>query len=148
MNEMKKTGISLGILALALSAGFKANAQTGKTQADLPAAAQTFINTNFAGQTISYLSVDKDRKSTEYDVRLSGGTSFEFDDNGNWEEIDGNKTALPASVLPNGIADYINKSYAGQNVVKIEKEKKKYEVELGDGTELEFDLNGKFLKVD
>ena len=29
-----------------------------------------------------------------------------------------------------------------------EKEKKKYEVELGDGTELEFDLNGKFLKVD
>lgn len=148
MNEMKKTGIRLGILALALTAGFEVNAQTGKTQADLPAAAQTFITNNFAGQTISSLNVDKDRKSTEYDVRLSGGTSFEFDDNGNWEEIDGNKTALPASVLPNGIADYINKSYAGQNVVKIEKEKKKYEVELGDGTELEFDLNGKFLKVD
>lgn len=148
MKKMKKTGIGLGILALALSAGFEANAQTSKNQTDLPAAAQTFITNNFAGQTISSLNVDKDRKSTEYDVRLSGGASFEFDENGNWEEIDGNKTALPVSVLPQGIADYINKSYAGQNVVKIEKEKKKYEVELGDGTELEFDLNGKFLKVD
>lgn len=145
---MKKTAISLGIIALALSSGFEANAQTAKAQAELPATAQTFINSNFSGQTISSLNVDKDRRSTEYDVRLSGGTSFEFDENGNWEEIDGNRTALPVSVLPKGIADYITKSYAGQNVVKIEKERKKYEVELGDGTELEFDLNGKFLKVD
>jgi hypothetical protein len=145
---MKTTKIGTALLIFALAFGFEANAQTAKNQTELPATAQTFITNNFAGQTISSLNVDKDRKSTEYDVRLSGGTSFEFDDSGNWEEIDGNKTALPTSVLPKGVADHINKSYAGQNVVKIEKNKKKYEVELGDGTELEFDLNGKFLKVD
>lgn len=145
---MNTNRISIAALFLAAFLGFEGNAQTNKAQAELPAAAQNFINSNFAGQTITSLNVDKDRKSTEYDVRLSGGTSFEFDENGNWEEIDGNKTALPTSVLPKGIADYISKNYAGQNVVKIEKEKKKYEVELGDGTELEFDLNGKFLKVD
>jgi len=148
MKRMMKTGISLGILAFALSTGLTANAQTAKKQVELPAIAQTFITNNFKGQSIQTLSMDKDMRSTEYDVILTNGISFEFDESGNWEEIDGNKTALPTSVLPGNIADYVAKNYVGKNVLKIEKNKRKYEVELSDGTELEFDTSGKFMKID
>lgn len=149
MKTMKKNGIAAGVIALALSAGFIANAQTpGNTKAELPAAAQTFIKDNFAGQTIKTITTDKDLTGTEYDVLLSGGTTLEFDGNGNWEEIDGNKIALPTSVLPKTIADYTTQNYAGKAIVQIEKDKKGYDVELADGTDLNFDANGKFLRID
>jgi hypothetical protein len=148
MEKLKKTGFSVAIIALALSAGFEANAQKATGQSQLPATAQTFITDNFAGQTIKSFTVDKDLRTTEYDVVISNGATFEFDKDGNWEEIDGNTSTIPASVLPKAIADYINQNHSGMSIVEVEKDKKKYEVEFSDGTDLEFDLNGKLMKID
>lgn len=136
-------------LALSLLTGFTANAQKKNiTLKEFPAPAQTFITKNFPKQTASYAIQDKGMISTDYEVMLSNGVEIEFDGKGNWEEIDGNKTALPNSVLPKAIADYAAKNYAGQGVEKIEKESWGYKVEFLNDLELKFDSNGKFLRID
>ena len=150
MKTVSKLVIVAGVIAIALS-GLVVNAQTsnGKVNpSDLPATAQAFIKEHFSSQTISNVKADKDLTGTEYDVVLSGGTTLEFDGNGNWEEIDGNKTALPATVVPRAIAEYTSQHYAGKAVVQIDKDKNGFDVELADNTELEFDANGKFIRID
>jgi hypothetical protein len=143
-----KTVIKL-VLALALLSGFTANAQKKNiTIKELPANAQTFLSKNFPKQTATYAIEDKGMISTDYEIMLSNGVEIEFDSKGNWEDIDGNKTALPESILPKAIADYVNKNYKGQGVEKIEKEGWGYKVEFLNDLELKFDNNGKFLRID
>ncbi|MHA3786715.1 PepSY-like domain-containing protein [Flavobacterium hauense] len=137
------------ILTLALFSGFTANAQKRNiTIKELPAAAQTFLSQNFPKQTAAYAVEDKGMISTDYEIMLSNGVEIEFDGKGNWEEIDGNKNALPHSVLPKAIADYADRNYKGQGIEKIEKEKWGYKVEFLNDVELRFDSNGKFLRID
>ena len=125
------------------------NAQKRKiTVKELPVAAQTFITANFPNQATSYIIEDKDITETEYEVRFTGGAEVEFDGKGNWKEVDANKSGMPASVLPKAIADYIGQNYKGQQVEKIEKKNGGYKVEFVNDVELEFDTNGKFLRID
>ncbi len=136
-------------LALLFLTGFTTNAQEKKiTLQELPATAQAFISKNFPNQAASYVIEDKGMISTDYDVMLTGGTEIEFDGKGNWKEIDGNKSAIPNTVLPVGIASYIDANYKGQGVEKIDREYNGYNVELLNNMELEFDSNGKFLRID
>lgn len=114
----------------------------------LPAAAQAFIKNNFKGATIASAQVDKEMFDTDYKVYLNNAVEIEFDDKGQWEEIDGHHTALPASVLPAAINNYINTTYKGQHATKIDKKRWGYEVELTNGLELDFDASGKFLRID
>ena len=136
------------VLAFIALAGFTANAQkVNITLKELPTAAQSFISTNFPNQASSYIIKDKGMLVIEYKVILTGGVEIEFDADGNWEEIESN-TPLPATVLPETIAGYINSNYKSQDVIKLEKKRTGYEVELANGTELEFDTKGKFLRID
>lgn len=139
----------LPVLAIALLTTFTASAQKRNiTLKELPATAQTFIKTHFPNQATSYIIEDKGMLKTEYKVMLTEGTEIEFDGKGNWEEIDGNKNAIPNSVLTKTIASYIAANYKGQGVEKFEKERWGYKVELLNGLDLEFDNNGKFLRID
>ena len=149
MKTVSKLIIAAGVVAIALS-GLMVKAQTTNTakNSELPAAAQAFIKEHFSGQTVTTIKAEKDLTGTEYDVVLSGGVKIEFDGKGNWEEIDANTTALPATVVPAVIADYVAKNYAGKAIVQIDKDRKGFDVELADDTELEFDTNGKFIRVD
>lgn len=135
-------------MAFIVVAGCASNAQKIKvTLKELPTAAQAFLSSNFPNQAISYAVKDIDFGETEFKVLLSGGTEIEFDSNGNWQEIDGNKNALPPTVLPKSIAEYATQNYSGNAVIQIEKDTKGYEVELANGYELDFDNNGKFLRL-
>lgn len=150
MKTVSKIVIIAGVVAIALS-GLIVNAQNASSKnasVELPAAAQAFIKEHFSGQTIANVKADKELMETEYDIVLSAGTELEFDAKGEWKDIDGNNTAIPATVVPKAIADYVAKNYAGQQVVQIEKERSGFDIELSNGTELDFDSNGKFLRVD
>lgn len=143
-----KTVLKLAF-ALLLATGLTANAQEKRiTLKELPANAQTYITKHFPNQAPSYIIEDKGMLSTDYEVMLTGGTKIEFDGSGNWEEVDGNKTAIPNSVIPKNIATYLTANYKGQAIEKIEREKYKYKVELLNGLDLEFDADGKFLRID
>lgn len=54
------------------------------------------------------------------------------------------------SALPKAAKSFIEKHFKGQNVAKCEQyfAKHKYEVELTDGTDIEFDNNGKVVEID
>jgi hypothetical protein len=137
------------ILATASLFCFACNAQKRNiTIAELPATAQTFIKANFPNQATSYIIEDKDITETEYKVRFTGGTEVEFDGKGNWEELDANRGTLPNSVLPKAIGAYVAQNYKGLSVEKLDRERYGYKLEFTNDLELEFDANGKFLRID
>lgn len=150
MQIKKKSGLFTAILAVALSLNLSANAQDKVVPASqLPAQAHAFIKQHFKGQTIDVVRKDKGLISTDYDVRLSNGIEVEFDDKGNWEEVDGNHIAVPATIIPKTIATYVAANYKGQAIVKIDKKRSgDYKIELANDIELVFDKTGKFLRID
>ncbi|GEM64471.1 hypothetical protein SF1_24530 [Sphingobacterium faecium NBRC 15299] len=115
----------------------------------LPANAQTFIKNNFAiNQISSTIEEQENLFSKEYKVILNNGTEIEFDKSGNWEEVDGQKTAIPLKIVPRNIQNYVAKSFPNTQIVKIKKSLRKYEVEISNGLELEFNKKGQFTKID
>ena len=113
----------------------------------LPEAAKTFIQKTFPGQTISYAMIDNDGKK-KYEVRLSDGTEVEFDKNGTWDKVDCNYTAVPADLVPENIANNVKSSFPDAVIVKIDKERYGYEVELSNDLDLKFNKSGQMLRVD
>jgi hypothetical protein len=144
-----KLNIAKALLVFSLFFGFSANAQkTNVKLSQLPATAQNFIRSNFAGQVIEHAIEDKEILGTDYEVRFANGTEIDFDKNGNWEEIDGHNVAVPASAIPTSITTYINKHYKGHHVTQIDKNSSNYAVEINNGLELVFDAKGNFTRID
>lgn len=119
---------------------------------NLPSTAQNFIQENFSEVSIaevkenSYWQIWEDEK---YEVKLSNGIELDFDENGNIIEIESdNDVAIPLTALPSKIAQYLQGDYPEAQVTGWEKGSKKQEVELIDGTDLEFDAEGNFRKID
>lgn len=116
---------------------------------DLPAAAQTMLSKYFGGEKVNHIKIDKPTfGSTEYDVVLNDGTEVEFDSKGNWKEIDCGMKAVPDALVLKPIREYVKSTFKGQKIVNIEKKSNKYDIELQDGTDLEFDRSGRFLRID
>ncbi len=137
------------VLAFIILAGFASNAQgTSITIKDLPAKAQNFIALHFPNLPLTYAGKDMEPGDMEYEVVLKGGIKIEFDSEGDWEEIKGNGTHLKSSLLPVSVATYLENNYKSQGILKAEKNRNGYEVELANGFELEFDSSGKFLRID
>ncbi|MEJ5145123.1 PepSY-like domain-containing protein [Sphingobacterium sp. MYb388] len=115
----------------------------------LPANAQTFIKNNFASNQITSTIEEKENLlSKEYQVILNNGTKIEFDKSGNWEEVDGHNNAIPLKFVPKSIQNYVTKSFPNTHIVKIKKSSRKFEVEISNGLELEFNKKGQFTKID
>lgn len=118
------------------------------TKAELPKKASTFIETYFKGKEISLVEKDTELLSTSYKVRFVDNIEIEFDKSGEWDEVDGNKSALPTGFILKPIVTYVNNNYKDTSIVKIEKESRKYEVKLSNGLELEFSKAGEFKRID
>lgn len=113
----------------------------------LPAAAQTFIKANFSSDKVSHAFIDEGF-STEYEVYFENGNQIEFDKNGQWKEVKCIIGKVPAKIIPASISKYISQYFNGTDIIKIKKDRRGYEVELRNEIELEFDLNGNFVKMD
>lgn len=90
-----------------------------------------------------------------YTVDFKDGSSIELDkegtvkakgrDSNGDDDVDGihiNPNSLPQTIL-----DYISTNYNGQSIVEAELYPNGYEVELQNGTKIEFDLNGNFVEI-
>ena len=143
---MKKVMVT-GIFILC-SFGIFAQAQTNK----LPKAAQDFISQHFSSTTVEAVEENSNWKIWEddkYELRFSNGIVLDFDENGNVMEMESkNQESIPGAALPSKVASYLNSNYSGAAIVGWEKDSKGQEIELSDGTELEFDKEGNFLKID
>ena|SRR5690606_35400261 len=143
---MKK--VMVAAIFLFSSIGIFAQANTDK----LPKAAQDYISQHFSSISITKVEENGNWKIWEddkYEVRLSNGIELDFDENGQIVEIESkNNEPVPEGALPQNIANYLKTNYAGIAIKGWEKDGKGQEVELVDGTELEFDKDGKFQKID
>ena len=114
----------------------------------LPAPAKTFVKKYFPQATIEYATKDTEFMGTTYEVRLSDGTEVDFDKKGNWDNVDCKTKAVPASLVPAAIAQYVKAHYPNTVIVKIDKERSGYDIELSNDLELKFNSKGKLVGID
>lgn len=142
------TKLFAAIAALFASASFVSCKDVIITADKLPATAQTFIKEYFPGSDISYAKKDKELTKTTYEVVLQDGTEIDFDSKGQWDKIDCKRATVPAKLIPDAIATYVQTNFPGQAIVKIDKELFGYEIELQNDLELKFDKNGRLVNID
>ena len=114
---------------------------------ELPAQIQQYIQQHFANHTTVKSEIDQDGMNQKYEVKFQDGLKIEFDKNGNPREINSHQ-ALPTSVIPKAISNYVNTHYNAQYIKEWSLKKYSQQVELSNGVELKFDLKGNFLKID
>lgn len=142
----------LFVMLLALSVfGNTGYAQKRKIAPEsLPQKAKVFLSTYYAkaGIATAKEEVTSWFEKKEYEVKLKDGEEIEFDDQGEWKKVDGKRKAIPLSLIPDNIVQYIRRSFPKTDIIKLERSRKKYEVAISNGLELEFDKKGKFIKID
>lgn len=117
----------------------------------LPQTASSFLTAKFKGAKVLKVSRVNDNTKKEYEVILDNGIKVEFDQNGNWVEIEAidDKQAIPSEFVPEKILAFLTEKYPNSKVNSIELEDNGgYEIELTDGTDLEFDKNGNLIEID
>lgn len=119
------------------------------TVAQLPASARSFIDSYYPGSTISHVNKDREDGVTEYEVRFADGHEITFDADGRWIDIDAPYgMSIPAGIVPEKIDGYISANYPGEYINEISKTYRGYEVELTSDTDLIFDRDGNFQRID
>lgn len=118
---------------------------------ELPAAVQAFLAESFPGVDVSFAKAETEWFSTEYKVVMVDGMVVEFDGKGNWTDIDCKYkygTEVPARLIPPQIASYVAKHFPEARVLKLERDRRDYEVELDNGFEMKFDLDFRLIDLD
>ena len=108
-----------------------------------------FLNNYFNGNKVSHIKIDKDLFLVDsYDVILTDGTSVEFNRDGEWKEVKSFQQNIPDTLIPAEIRQYVSQNYPGQKIMTVERGKRKVSVDLANGLELKFDLNGNLIDID
>ena len=148
MNTLKTLStVAFSILAFGVAT---AQEEDGLVPASaLPANAQTFVNQYFSANNIVSVWQDTEKGRVEdYNVLFADGTEVEFLADGNWKEVKARNGQVSPKIVPAKIAKYVQKKFPKAMIKEIKKGRAKYEVDLTNGIELIFNLNGKFLKID
>lgn len=147
-----KTFIKKSIMALICLVAFQTTAMADNDKpisvAQLPATAQQVINTHFSGKKVALAKVESGLLDKSYDVIFTTGEKIEFDRNGNWTEIDCKRSTVPAKLVPSQITGYVNSNYSGNKILKIEKDRNEYEINLSNGVEIKFNKNFMVIDID
>lgn len=146
---MKRIGIILIGLALMTNMACADNDKVTNNINELPQVSRTFLNNYFDGNKVSHIKIDKDLFLVDsYDVILTDGTSVEFNRDGEWKEVKSFQQNIPDTLIPAEIRQYVSQNYPGQKIMTVERGKRKVSVDLANGLELEFDLNGNLIDID
>lgn len=134
-------------LALLFASPASANTDGGKaiSPGKLPQAALQTINTHLPGRKIAIAKVESELFSKSYTVIFTNGEKIEFDGRGRWTEVKCKRSAMPASLVPAQIAQYIRANYPDCRILEIERDDE-YEVKLSNHVEVTF--NKKFEVID
>lgn len=114
----------------------------------MPQPAQQFIKQHFADSKIALAKMESDFFYKSYEVIFTNGDKVEFDNKGNWEEVNCKYSSVPTAIIPAAIQKYVTTNYPDAKILKIERDKKDYEVKLSNRTELKFDLKFNLIDID
>ena len=108
---------------------------------------ETFVSTYFPQANITAIVPD----GREYDVMLSDHTNLEFDRKMEWKEVDCEHstiyTSVPSALVPQQITDYVNQNYPNNDIVKISKDGRNWDIELNNDIEIEFNRNFEIVEI-
>ncbi|MCH5229036.1 MAG: PepSY-like domain-containing protein [Muribaculaceae bacterium] len=115
----------------------------------LPTISQNFIKTYFTNVEIVNIIYEKDKNNHEYEVDLENGFELTFNKEGDWTDVNApNGQTIPDGIAPESIANYVSENYPDYGINEISKEKNGYDVELTNGLDLNFNLQGEFTGID
>lgn len=101
------------------------------TYEQLPATAQSFLQTYFPAAEIVFIKQETEARATTYKVYTHNGFKIEFNQQGAWTEIETKQNQdIPSAIMPASISSYIQTNYADFKHTGIEKNATGYEVEL------------------
>ncbi len=145
-----KTSVKIMMLFCALFVQTAAFADLEKpvTLAQLPAAAQQTIKTHFADRQIALAKVEMEVFGKTYDVIFTNGEKIEFDSKGQWRDIECRQSRVPAALIPAAIANFVKKNYPQTTILKIERDRRSYEIELSNRLELKFNNSFQLIDID
>ena len=116
---------------------------------ELPVPITSFIQQNFPGQTISFAKKDLEITGWQYDVVLADGTQIDFDTDEMWDKIQSSMTnPVPTQLIPAPIVTHLQANFPDAMVLKIDKERNGYEIELANGLELRYNEQGALMEMD
>lgn len=146
---MMKKIIALFAIVLLSAGSLIARDRVCRDTSCLPETAKVMLNKYFPKGKVSHIKIDENIiKGKEYEVVLQDGCEIDFKGDGNWESVDCGHKAVPADLVLKPIRDYVAANYKKAIIVKIDKEKNGYEIELNNGIELKFDRAGNFQRID
>ena len=126
-----------------------ASASAAEQPQDLPAKVNDFLKDHYRGILIAKYEMKNTLGKKEYEVKLDNGVEVEFDDNENWKKIK-DYNGVPDILVPPKVKSYVNKNYKDIKIKSLDKkaDRNMIEVDLLNGIELEFDMEGNFLRID
>lgn len=114
---------------------------------NIPTEIKEFTQTHFPNNSILQLIKDKDIFSKTYDLLMDKGISLEFNRNYKIIGIDSD-SKLPDSVIPEKLRSYVNTNYSGSYITDWNIDGNIQQIQLNNGLELDFNLNGDFVRID
>lgn len=147
---MKK---ALFIALVAILSVFTALPALAQSCCTLPKNATDYIAKHFNGYEINFSEKDRDVLDVDYTVYVRNGKQsykLEFDKKGNVTDIESESRglALPQSVLPANVVQYVKGAFPNAKVTEWSKDGNMQLVELNNDMELVFNAKGKFLRID
>ena len=144
---MKTRLFTLAIFTAFLFSGCEKEDESLIELNQVPSEIQTFVSTHFPEQTVTRVIQDTESSAKTYDLYLDNFTKLEFGEKNEIVEIEG-QTKLPDSVVPGNILIYVGLTYPDNYITSWELENNIQQITLNNGLEIEFNLNGNFLRID
>lgn len=134
------------LLVAILTLGFSAKADHDQviTFNQLPATAQALLKEHFADKVPLIVTMDWD----DYTIVYDSGEKVEFDKQGNWKEIDCRSSFVPTALIPEQIKANVKTSFPGTTIIKLDRNRRGYEVKLNNGLEIEFNRSFQVIDID
>ena len=107
---------------------------------DLPSEARSFIENYFPSADILSIVQEKEDGRKEYQVKLSDGTEMEFDEDGEWTNIECYFSPLPTGILPANVITKVEELHPEAYINGVEKELGGYVVEVTDAGGIDWDM--------
>ena len=146
-NLLKSTLVKATLLLTIMIALISCDQEKVMQASEYPSEITSYVSTHFPNNSILQIVKDSEGMTKKYEVLLSENIRLEFDNKKEITDIDGNKQ-LPNSVIPEKILQYVMANYPNNVITDWELENKRQQIGLDNGLDLEFNLEGDFLRLD
>lgn len=112
---------------------------------ELPEQSRTFLETNFNGFLVNRVTKDISSIDEYYEIFINNGITIDFNQTGEWTEVDGNGQSIPTGFIDEDIVNYTSMNFPSFPIENIDKKLYGYDVDLTNNTELRFDTSGNYI---